>query len=90
MEKPDPQILALAASEPLASGARVCETLCADSLYQRTAHHRYTLANQRFIEKSGFLVKRVDSVELYRIKELSIQGTLLLPILCRIPMRSYR
>ena len=44
--------------------------------YLRTARHRYTLTNQRFIEESGILVKHVESVELYRIKDISVKGTL--------------
>lgn len=44
--------------------------------YLRTANHRYTLTNQRFIEETGILVKHVESVELYRVKDLSVSGTL--------------
>jgi len=44
--------------------------------YLRTANHRYTLTNQRLIEETGIVVKHVESVELYRVKDLSVSGTL--------------
>lgn len=44
--------------------------------YLRTANHRYTLTNQRLVEQSGIFVKQVESVELYRVKDLSVSGTL--------------
>lgn len=44
--------------------------------YLRTARHRYTLTDQRLIEESGILIKNVESVELYRIKDISVKGTL--------------
>lgn len=113
MDQPDPQLLARATSEPLASGAQVRETrmlwsasegqvsnagvyllailtfwlllpiLYAGYRYLRTARHRYTLTDQRFIEESGILVKHVETVELYRIKDLSVKGTLLQSIFGR-------
>lgn len=45
--------------------------------YLRTAHHRYILTDQRLLEESGIIVKRVETLELYRIKDLSVSGTLL-------------
>jgi uncharacterized membrane protein YdbT with pleckstrin-like domain len=44
--------------------------------YLKTANHRYTLTDQRLIEKTGIFVKNVESVELYRVKDLSVSGTL--------------
>ena len=43
--------------------------------YLRTANHCYTLTNQRLIEQSGIFVKQVESVELYRVKDMSVSGT---------------
>lgn len=51
--------------------------------YLRTARHRYSLTDQRFIEESGILVKQVESVELYRVKDISVKGTLLQSIFGR-------
>jgi uncharacterized membrane protein YdbT with pleckstrin-like domain len=51
--------------------------------YLRTARHRYSLTDQRFIEESGILVKNVESVELYRVKDISVKGTLLQSIFGR-------
>ena len=34
-----------------------------------TARHRYTLTNARLLEESGVLVKRLEAVELYRVKD---------------------
>lgn len=45
--------------------------------YLKTARHRYTLTDQRLLEESGLIVKRVESLELYRVKDLSVAGTLL-------------
>lgn len=45
--------------------------------YLKTANHVYTLTDQRLLEQSGIIVKHVESVELYRIKDLSVSGTLL-------------
>jgi membrane protein YdbS with pleckstrin-like domain len=44
--------------------------------YLRTANHRYILTDQRLVEESGIFVKNVESVELYRVKDLSVSGTL--------------
>ena len=45
--------------------------------YLRTARHLYTLTDQRLVEERGILVKSVESVELYRVKDISVKGTLL-------------
>ena len=45
--------------------------------YLRTANHRYTLTDQRLLVESGIFVKRVETLELYRVKDLSVSGTLL-------------
>ena len=42
-----------------------------------TARHRYTLTNARLLEESGVLVKRLEAVELYRVKDISVSGTML-------------
>ena len=51
--------------------------------YLRTARHVYTLTDQRLIEESGILVKNIESVELYRVKDISVKGTLLQSIFGR-------
>lgn len=43
----------------------------------RTAKHRYVLTDQRLLEESGIIVKRVETLELYRVKDLSVSGTVL-------------
>ncbi len=45
--------------------------------YLRTANHRYILTDQRLLVQSGIIVKRVETLELYRVKDLSVSGTLL-------------
>ncbi|MBE0588747.1 MAG: PH domain-containing protein [Hydrogenophaga sp.] len=44
--------------------------------YLRTANHRYVLTDQRLVEETGIFVKNVESVELYRVKDLSVSGSL--------------
>ncbi|MFN3494018.1 MAG: PH domain-containing protein [Hydrogenophaga sp.] len=44
--------------------------------YLRSANHRYTLTNQRLVEETGIFIKNVEAVELYRVKDLSVSGTL--------------
>lgn len=44
--------------------------------YLRTANHRYMLTDQRLVEETGIFVKNVESVELYRVKDLSVSGSL--------------
>jgi len=38
---------------------------------------RYTLTNERLIKESGLLGKRVDEIELFRVKDTKVQQTLL-------------
>jgi hypothetical protein len=45
--------------------------------YWRTACHRYTLTNARLLEETGIFVKHLESVELYRVKDISVSGTLM-------------
>lgn len=61
----------------------VLPVLYAGYRYLRTARHRYSLTDQRFIEESGILVKHVESVELYRVKDISVKGTLVQSIFGR-------
>ena len=61
----------------------VLPVLYAGYRYLRTARHRYSLTDQRFIEESGILVKHVESVELYRVKDISVKGSLLQSIFGR-------
>ncbi|MCR6481005.1 PH domain-containing protein [Variovorax sp. ZS18.2.2] len=42
----------------------------------RTSFHRYELTDQRLIERSGILVKRIETLELYRVKDISVDSTL--------------
>lgn len=44
--------------------------------YFKVANHRYELTNQRLLEYSGILVKRVETLELYRVKDIAVSGTL--------------
>lgn len=45
--------------------------------YLKTANHVYTLTDQRLLVKSGIIVKRIDTLELYRVMDLQVHGTLL-------------
>lgn len=51
--------------------------------YARTARHTYTLTDQRLIEKQGVFIQRIETLELYRVKDISIRSTLLQTILGR-------
>ncbi len=44
--------------------------------YLATANHRYALTDQRLLVESGIIIKRVESLELYRVKDMSIGSTL--------------
>lgn len=43
----------------------------------RTACHRYTLTDQRLQERSGLLSVTTEALELYRVKDISVQQPLL-------------
>jgi membrane protein YdbS with pleckstrin-like domain len=43
--------------------------------YLVTAKHRYELTNQRLLEYSGVVVERVDTLELYRVTDIKVDGT---------------
>lgn len=45
--------------------------------FWRTARHRYVLTDQRLLEESGIIVKHVETLELYRVKDLSVAGTVM-------------
>ena len=45
--------------------------------YLKTANHVYTLTDQRLLEQSGIFVKHLETLELYRVMDLSVSGTLL-------------
>ncbi|MBX6963899.1 PH domain-containing protein [Alcaligenes faecalis] len=45
--------------------------------YLKVANHRYELTNQRLLEYSGIIVKHVETLELYRVKDIAVSGTLL-------------
>ena len=51
--------------------------------YLATANHRYTLTDQRLLVETGIIVKRVESLELYRVKDMSIGSTLMQTIFGR-------
>ncbi|MEO8095511.1 MAG: PH domain-containing protein [Pseudolysinimonas sp.] len=51
--------------------------------YIATACHRYDLTDQRLLVRSGILVKQIESLELYRVKDITISGTLLQSLLGR-------
>jgi membrane protein YdbS with pleckstrin-like domain len=42
-----------------------------------TANHRYIVTDQRLRESVGILSRRVEELELYRVKDISVQCTLL-------------
>lgn len=44
--------------------------------YWRTANHRYTLTDQRLLVETGIFVKRVESLELNRVKDMAMVRTL--------------
>lgn len=44
--------------------------------YLKVASHRYELTNQRLLEYSGIIVKHVETLELYRVKDIAVSGTL--------------
>ncbi|KAF5293154.1 hypothetical protein FQA39_LY19377 [Lamprigera yunnana] len=45
--------------------------------YVKVANHRYELTDQRLLEYSGIFVKHVETLELYRVKDIAVSGTLL-------------
>lgn len=45
--------------------------------YVKVASHRYELTDQRLLEYSGIVVKKVETLELYRVKDIAVSGTLL-------------
>lgn len=45
--------------------------------YLKVTHHRWELTDQRLLEHSGILVKHIETLELYRVKDISVSGTLL-------------
>ena len=45
--------------------------------YLKTANHVYTLTDQRLLVQSGIIVKHIDTLELYRVMDLQVHGTLL-------------
>lgn len=51
--------------------------------YAKTARYTYTLTDQRLIEKQGVLIQRIETLELYRVKDISIRSTLLQTIVGR-------
>lgn len=51
--------------------------------YAKTARYTYALTDQRLIEKQGVLIQRIETLELYRVKDISIRSTLLQTIVGR-------
>ncbi len=51
--------------------------------YLKTANHVYTLTDQRLLEQSGIFVKHLETLDLYRVMDLSVSGTLLQTIFGR-------
>ena len=51
--------------------------------YLQTACHRYDLTDQRLLERSGVIVKRVETLELYRVKDMSVSGTVAMSLFGR-------
>lgn len=45
--------------------------------YLKVANHRYELTDQRLLEYSGIVVKHIETLELYRVKDIAVSGTLL-------------
>lgn len=54
----------------------VIHVLWAIYRYLKVANHRYELTNQRLLEYSGIIVKHVETLELYRVKDIAVSGTL--------------
>jgi len=53
----------------------IIPVLWAGYRYLVTARHRYEVTDQRFLEHSGILVHRLDTLELYRIVDIEVGGT---------------
>jgi uncharacterized membrane protein YdbT with pleckstrin-like domain len=51
--------------------------------YLATLNRRYELTDQRLLVRAGILVKTVESLELYRVKDLHVTGNLLQSLLGR-------
>ena len=45
--------------------------------YVKVANHRYELTDQRLLEHSGIFVKQIETLELYRVKDIAVSGTFL-------------
>ena len=45
--------------------------------YVRAAHHRYELTDQRLLEYSGIVVQQIETLELYRVKDIAVSGNFL-------------
>ena len=43
--------------------------------YCVTAHHRWELTDQRLLEYSGVVIRRMESLELYRVEDIRVGGT---------------
>ena len=43
--------------------------------YLSTAKHRYELTDQRLLEHSGIMIHHMDSLELYRVIDIRVDGT---------------
>ena len=48
-----------------------------------TSTHRYVMTDQRLREATGVLLRRIEELELYRVKDISVQRTLLQTIFGR-------
>lgn len=55
----------------------VLPVLYAAYRYFATAFHVYELTDQRLLVRSGIVVKQVETIELYRVKDIAISGSLL-------------
>ncbi|MDR0458758.1 MAG: PH domain-containing protein [Burkholderiaceae bacterium] len=45
--------------------------------YLCTSHHRWELTDQRLLEHSGIVVHRMETLELYRVIDIQVSGTLI-------------
>ena len=45
--------------------------------YVKAANHRYELTDQRLLEFSGIVVQQIETLELYRVKDIAVSGNFL-------------
>ncbi|THT98417.1 PH domain-containing protein [Lampropedia puyangensis] len=51
--------------------------------FLRSATTRYTLTDQRLLMQTGIIVKQIDTLELYRVKDITVDSSILLTLFGR-------